>query len=891
MNEDPKDSSPRAEVPNLTPADAQLVQQLRQGDREAKHQFVREFYPGVYRYLLYLTERREMAEDLTQETFLQAWRRLDTFQGRAPLRLWLHRIAHREFLQAVRSDRSHSSLEEVAETAARGDDDWTETIELRDAIRKLPADEREVVILHYLQGYSCEEIAEIVRVHVSSIKYRLSVARSVLQRELGEGDFFYLNEPSVPMRPWMWLPLEEMSTLEARLAMGSIEQRTRPPVRAVPCEEREGEQMERREFLRRSAVGAAGLMLADKEVLDSRLTKKVSLAVKGMALSDLCERLRADTGVHLVAGNSVADEKVTLFCEKLPLREVMRQLSRPFGYTWLRSGKLGEYCYELVQDLKSQLLEEELRNRDRNAALLALDREMEAYRKFLPLSPDEALARARTASPEEKQRLENLARYGWGPTQIYFRLGPRDLAALRSGETLTFSADPQPGELPLPPDVARGVLQSLRDARIESRAGRFRVGNEKEIPDGLAPTSVPEAHGFVTLRIDHRELGLFELAGGSGIRIVTPTQSTAPSTSIGVATGRSSSPGNRERAGTRLAADPSLRRRVSVRPEPSCEEARCPAPNAAPGNPRGAETADPAATSDVQRATGATRKVTSADALEALHRATDMPIVADYYTHLYPLSAVRAQDQPLFEALNQLADAMRLRWNKEGSWLQFRSATYYDDRLKEVPNRLLARWSAARLKHGTLSPDDLIEIAQLSDPQLDSKIIAEGVKECFGLTEWDLAHNSDFRPHLRYLAAFTPAQRQEAMSPAGLPFTRMSLAQQQQFIARLGSQLQSVQELATALLRVEYTQPGWFQWESPEVATLSPVRERKPELALQAARRIDSQADAAQIVPTERAITVLYTWGTPRQGGALLKRVTPLYSRTRTDSFPPRSGG
>jgi hypothetical protein len=97
--------------------------------------------------------------------------------------------------------------------------------------------------------------------------------------------------------------------------------------------------MERREFLRQAAVGAAGLMLTEpeKEVVDSRLTQKVSCAFKGMALSDLCERLRGDTGVHLAAGPSVADEKVTLFCEKIPLRDVMRQLSRSFGYTWLRS--------------------------------------------------------------------------------------------------------------------------------------------------------------------------------------------------------------------------------------------------------------------------------------------------------------------------------------------------------------------------------------------------------------------------------------------------------------------------------------------------------------------------------------------------------------------------
>src|SRR5205823_12766666 len=118
---------------------------------------------------------------------------------------------------------------------------------------------------------------------------------------------------------------------------------------------------------------------------------------KATALADLCARLSAETGIRIAAGASVADEKVTLFCKELPLRDVMRQLSRPFGYTWLRSGKEGAYRYELTQDLRSQLLAEELRNRDRNGALLALERELEKYRPHLDLSPDEARARAETA--------------------------------------------------------------------------------------------------------------------------------------------------------------------------------------------------------------------------------------------------------------------------------------------------------------------------------------------------------------------------------------------------------------------------------------------------------------------------------------------------------------
>src|SRR6202022_1672746 len=163
----------------------------------------------------------------------------------------------------------------------------------------------------------------------------------------------------------------------------------------------------------------------------------------------------------------VCGEKGRVLCGEMPGREGMGQLSRPFGYTWLRSKKEGgEYRYELVQDLRSQLLEEELRNRDRDAALIALDREMSQYRPYLSLSPDEALARAQTAGPEEKKWLEQLASCNWGPIQIYFRLSPQELTALRSGQKLTFSQTPKPGEEPLPADMARGVLECLRDVRF-----------------------------------------------------------------------------------------------------------------------------------------------------------------------------------------------------------------------------------------------------------------------------------------------------------------------------------------------------------------------------------------------------------------------------------------
>jgi putative zinc finger protein len=642
----------------------------------------------------------------------------------------------------------------------------------------------------------------------------------------------------------------------------------------------------------RIAGAAEGAIVAAVEqykreaaVIDPRLFHEVTLDQKATALSDLCDHLRSDTGIQLTAGSSVADEKVTLFCTRLPLREVMRQLSRPFGYTWLRSGKPGEYRYELVQDLRSQLEEDALRNRDRNEALVALDREMGQYRPYLSLSPDEALARARTAPPAEKRSLERFAGSGWGPVQLYFRLSPADLAALRAGQRLMFSANPGADEQSLPRDLGRGVLQSLRDARTQRRGSDLQVRAAKSAPEGVAPSALPEEGARITLEMDQSDLGQIKLVGGAGILISAPGDGHRHWMDVGeLAVGVSPavrSPQNRA-ANLKLAHDPALGSRVTIRPQSSCTPDLSPSPSPARGGvpvARGNDTrnAEPSVSplglpAPSRGGVGSEPKVTTADVLEALHRATGKPVVADFYTRLYPLASVTVRSRSLFDALNQLADAMHLRWtkDKESGWLEFRSASFYDDRLQEVPHRLLARWEASRHQRGALSLDDLLEIAQLSDPQLDASGMAEGARICCGLAEWDLARRRALRPHLRYLAQLSPAQRQAAQSAKGLPFTQLTLPQQQQFIAlalgRGTDRLQSLEGLAGATLRVDYSLPGGFQWRRPGEPSRSPwqmlepppVRERTREAALLAARRINAQASDAQIAPTDLALSIIY---------------------------------
>jgi predicted DNA-binding protein (UPF0251 family) len=692
--------------------------------------------------------------------------------------------------------------------------------ELCAIIGKLPVEEREMVMLHYLEGYPYEEIAQILGIPVGRVRHRLSEARARRQQALGEGDFIHLNERGTTMRQWAWLPLEQRYALDARLRQ------------AVQS----GDAFAGGDATGSAAAGdeagsAGRARQRETDVVDSRLTRKVTLAFKATALADLCDRLRTDTGVHLMAGPSVADEKVTLFCRQMPLRDVMRSLSRPFGYTWRRSGTEPAYRYELAQELRSQLLEDELRLRDRNAALLALEREMERYRPYLDLSPDEALDRIETAPADEKPLLDHLANYGWGPIHLYFRLAPDRMAALRDGQTLYFSEEPGTSGHLLPSDLARGVIESSRQVRAIENAEGLRFTRDLTDPRGVRLTAVPEVRAHLRISIEENEPGQLSFRGDAGC-FLPDRRASFLNSDLPFATGRSDAALQPQNAITnaRLANDSALRARVSVRLQ------------VAANSPDGAaRSADPS------------------DVVEALHQATGLPMVADYYTHLHPAEELSVSDEPLFEALNRLSDAIGLRWTKDGEWLQFRSTRFFHDRRTEVPNRLLTRWAAARREQGYLTLHDLAEIAQLSDAQLDAVEMAKGAREQWGLAEWDLARNPMLRPHLRYLAGFTPAQRETAMSPAGLPFAEMSLAQQQQFLSFAFDEeadgIRSLGGLEGATLRVDYVQPGWYEWRAAVVdwfrwvvpgeggrrALWSPIRERTPEAALAAARGVDPQ--------------------------------------------------
>ena len=186
-------------------AEAQFLDRLRAGDAAAFDFLVRERSPDIYALLYRLTEDVEEARDLTQETFLQAFRAVAHFRGDADLRTWLYRIAvnqarnrwrwwrrrrrnvtvsldatdeqHEQPLAAQLADEQSVNPEQAALARER------ERL-LTQALRSLSRVYREVVVLRDVEGLSYEEVAATLEISVGTVKSRLSRGRTELRRRL-----------------------------------------------------------------------------------------------------------------------------------------------------------------------------------------------------------------------------------------------------------------------------------------------------------------------------------------------------------------------------------------------------------------------------------------------------------------------------------------------------------------------------------------------------------------------------------------------------------------------------------------------------------------------------------------------------------------------------------
>ena len=176
-------------------SEAEAIERAKQGDAAAFEVLYNLHKRRVYSLCLRMTTNTAEAEDLTQEAFLQLFRKIGTFRGESAFSTWLHRMAvnvvlmqlRKKGLQVVPLDDENEGEEETPKKDYGAQDSVLagslDRLQLKNAIDRLPPGYRSIFVLHDVEGFEHNEIAEMVGCSIGNSKSQLHKARMKL-REL-----------------------------------------------------------------------------------------------------------------------------------------------------------------------------------------------------------------------------------------------------------------------------------------------------------------------------------------------------------------------------------------------------------------------------------------------------------------------------------------------------------------------------------------------------------------------------------------------------------------------------------------------------------------------------------------------------------------------------------
>ncbi len=166
------------------------INQILEGQIQVFSELVDEYKDLVFTLAIRMLKNREEAEEVSQDTFIKAYRSLDKFKGDSKLSTWLYRIAYNTSLDRIKKNKKHLkdvSIDEFTEREVKTIDNALEkmiTMEKNDAIKrcidKLPSDDSALMTLYYFDELSLNEMSEILDLTANNIKVKLFRCRKKL---------------------------------------------------------------------------------------------------------------------------------------------------------------------------------------------------------------------------------------------------------------------------------------------------------------------------------------------------------------------------------------------------------------------------------------------------------------------------------------------------------------------------------------------------------------------------------------------------------------------------------------------------------------------------------------------------------------------------------------
>ena len=166
----------------------QRIVSAKRGEREAFDALLEQHGRSVLRYLKQMCNHQSDAEDLAQDVFYQAYRRLSTFQEGTNFKGWLLTIAYHAWVHSKRrasaTEQTSAALDTVPMRGGANISDAEAGEAIRASLTRLPEDQRTVVLLRFGEGLSHAEISQIVKADPATVRWRLFKARQTLRRVL-----------------------------------------------------------------------------------------------------------------------------------------------------------------------------------------------------------------------------------------------------------------------------------------------------------------------------------------------------------------------------------------------------------------------------------------------------------------------------------------------------------------------------------------------------------------------------------------------------------------------------------------------------------------------------------------------------------------------------------
>lgn len=168
----------------------EIVDRARAGDLLAFASLVRDYQADVWRFAYHLTRNRTLADDVTQDAFLRAFRSIATYRGQAKFSSWLLRITRNCAIDAYRRTRHETVVafdNDPGPTIQSGTAASDERLRIEAAIKRLPMELREPFVAIEVMGFSYQEASAVLGVKIGTVKSRMFRARAFLMHELTEG--------------------------------------------------------------------------------------------------------------------------------------------------------------------------------------------------------------------------------------------------------------------------------------------------------------------------------------------------------------------------------------------------------------------------------------------------------------------------------------------------------------------------------------------------------------------------------------------------------------------------------------------------------------------------------------------------------------------------------